>query len=669
MDSDNIQDRSSSVENASSGEVEAESNNNDSLEVVSSGGATIRELDSIAEMLTRVELDLACSSEKLVNLDILVMHVASRENDFEAFALEDEHTSDGRAEKALEFDLLYGFLDSEVTELESLLSALQAEIVRSKGSISSFKQLGDGLKEIEEKLQDCEDTLKISFEQVSGIKMQSANFRKILLASSGDGKWNDENEFAGSENGGDSDINAKIKMQTSEQQRNILRMLEKSLAREMDTEKKLTESRQTEEDLKFRLQHEVYCLEVEGEDMLEKLLEAENSAEILLGISKELFGRIQVAQFSISESIQREQELRSKLQDSTEHLKEKDCALQVSENSRAELVEKVNSLEEKLSEFESKLHNVKESSEQNKELNGKVTEAEMRAEIAEAECEILRESNMKLNMEVSRLKSSNDDATGRLEQLEKRLKDSEMKQVHANASAEASQEKQSMLEQTTKDMDNLIKDLKSKVLKAENQTESAEEKCIILSESNAEFIEEINFLRHRMEELETSLLQADEAKKDTAKTIKSRSKVITDLVMQLSVERERLHKQISSLTKEKKLAAKYLQQIKMDSKFSVNRSHESEVKEQTLSESVGKSGTSTKGSNDELMESSATSNEIGNADREVLKPEIRTDLTDSTSELNNTVRNIDTRQLKFKYVFIAVLVLAIPAFAAFLFQH
>ncbi|KAL7101113.1 hypothetical protein ACP275_08G036100 [Erythranthe tilingii] len=458
-------------------------------------------------------------------------------------------------------------------------------------------------------------------------------------------------------------------MQTSEQQRNILRMLEKSLAREMDTEKKLTESRQTEEDLKFRLQHEVYCMEVEGEDMLEKLLEAENSAEIFLGISKELFGRIQVAQFSINESIQREQELRSKLQDFTEQLKEKDCALQGSQNSRAELVEKVNSLEEKLSEFESQLDNVKESSEQNNELNGKVTEAEMRAEIAEAECKILRESNMKLNMEVSRLKSSNDDATGRVEQLEKRLKDSEMKQVHAKASAEASQEKQSMLEQTTKDMDNLIKDLKSKVLKAENQTESAEEKCILLSESNAEFVEEINFLRRRMEELETSLLQADEAKKDTAKTIRSRSKVITDLVMQLSVERERLHKQISSLTKEKKLAAKYLQQIKMDSKFSVNRSHESKVKEHTLSESVGKSGTSTKGSNDELMESSATSNEIGNADREVLKPEIKTDLTDSTSELNNTVRNIDTRQLKFKYVFIAVLVLAIPAFAAFLFQH
>lgn len=186
MSSDSNQERLASVEYVSSGEVEAESKNIDSLEAVSSGGDTIRDLESAAEMLTRVELDLVCSSEKLVNLDLLVMHVASRENDFEAFALGKEDTSGSLVEKALEFDLLYGFLDSEVSELESFLYDLQAEIVSSRGDISSFNQLGDGCKEIEEKLQDCEDSLKLSFEQASSIKVQSANFRRILLASSGD---------------------------------------------------------------------------------------------------------------------------------------------------------------------------------------------------------------------------------------------------------------------------------------------------------------------------------------------------------------------------------------------------------------------------------------------------------------------------------------------------
>ncbi|XP_020554746.1 WPP domain-interacting tail-anchored protein 1 isoform X2 [Sesamum indicum] len=535
MISDSIQDRPASIENVSSNEVEAESNNIDSLEAVSSGGDATRELESAAEVLTRVELDLACSSEKLVNLEILVMHVASRENDFEAFASEEEHNSEGPVEKALEFDLLYGFLDSEVRELESFLSALQTEIA---GFQASFEQLGDSFKEMEEKLQDCGDSLKRSFEQVAGLKVQSANFRRILLASSGEEKWKDDKSL---ENDNFEDSNAKIRMHTAEQQRNILKMLEKSLAREMDLEKKLTESRQTEEDLKLQLQQEVFCMEQEAEDIWERLFEAENNAEILLGISKELFGRIQMAQFSINGSVQREGELRSKLQDLTEELKDKDCALRGSEFSRTELVEKVNAIEQKLRESESQLHHVKE--EQNKELAGKAIEAEKRAEIIEAECKLLRESKMELDKEMSRMKSSTADSTKRVDQLEKQLKDSEIQRLHAVASSEASQEKLSMLDCTIKDMDNLIKDLKLKVSRAESEIESTEEKCIILSESNAELIEEVTFLRRRVEHLETSLHQADEAKKESAKDIRVRTKLIADLVVQLALERERLHKQ------------------------------------------------------------------------------------------------------------------------------
>lgn len=186
MGSDSIQDSHASIENVSSGEVDAESNNVDSLEVVSSGGETMHELESAAEVVTRIELDIACSSEKLVNLDILVLHVASRGNDYEAFVSEEEHTLEASV-KALEFDLLYGFLDSEVRELETVLSAIKTDIFIVRDVISSIRRLGDIFMDMEDRLQDCEDSLKKSFEQVADIKMQSANFR-MLLADSGNEK-------------------------------------------------------------------------------------------------------------------------------------------------------------------------------------------------------------------------------------------------------------------------------------------------------------------------------------------------------------------------------------------------------------------------------------------------------------------------------------------------
>ncbi|XP_057769786.1 WPP domain-interacting tail-anchored protein 2-like isoform X2 [Salvia miltiorrhiza] len=617
MDSDSIEEKPTTVENVNYGELEAESNNIDSLEVVSSGGDTMRELGSVAENLTRVELDIACSSEKLINLDILVMHVASRESDFEAFSLVEDHTVEGPMVKALEFDLLYGFLDSEVRVLENFLSALRTEIVSSREVVSSFSLLGDTF--IEDKLRDCEDSLKHSFEQVSDLKEQAADFQRILFASSGDEKWKDNKEIGCLENNNSPDLSAKIKMQTAEQQRNILRMLEKSLAREMDLEKKLTESRETEEDLKLRLQQEVFCMEQEAEDMWERLFEAENSADILSGVSKELYGRIQMAQFSINGLIEHEGELRSKLED---------------------------------------------FSEQNKKLTEKASEAEKIAEIAEAECKNLRMSNMELNTYVSHLKSSITGATNQVEQLETQLKDSENKRLHAVASAEASQEKQSMLDCTIQDMEDLIRDLKSKVQRAESQTESAEDKCIILSETNADLIDELKFLRRRMEHFETSLHQADEAKKETAKDIRVRTKLITDLVLQLALERERLHKQISSLIKEKKVAVKFLQRVK-DPSVSVIGSPEAKVEVVKLSKNESNNGRPGKESNEEKQGSSATSYEAGNAQSDSPKTGTNTGQDDPSSELD-TVRNIDARQLKLKYVLVIVLIFVIPPLAAFL---
>lgn len=91
-------------------------------------------------------------------------------------------------------------------------------------------------------------------------------------------------------------MKVKIKMQTAEQQRHFLRMLEKSLAREMDLEKKFAESRQIDEELKLRLisfEQEVFDMEEEATNAFEGLFEAENVAEIWKGNSKELLGRLE----------------------------------------------------------------------------------------------------------------------------------------------------------------------------------------------------------------------------------------------------------------------------------------------------------------------------------------------------------------------------------------
>ncbi|CAN1244399.1 WPP domain-interacting tail-anchored protein 1 [Linum perenne] len=354
-------------------------------------------------------------------------------------------------------------------------------------------------------------------------------------------------------------------MKTAEHQRQILRMLEKSLAREMDHEKKLNESAQLGEELSHILEsveQEVVIMDEEATDVWERCFAAENASEVLMGISKELISRLQVVQFNLNCSSQREAYLKSRLRESSDQLEAKETALQKFNSSSSKLndfllavftlSEKVCLLEKQLKESEFQLLNSKDSEEgfqeeinrlenENEELEEKLSQAERKVENADKRCKLLTETNMELSEEIDILKHKSE----KVDVLEKQLKDSDIRIQHAVASAEASHEKQSMLYSTIRDMENLIEDLKSKVSKAESHADSAEDKCIILSESNAELNEELNFLRGRLGRLETFLNQSEESKLVTAKGISFRSKVMTDLVMQLAIERERLHKQVS----------------------------------------------------------------------------------------------------------------------------
>lgn len=551
------------------------------LQEVSSNENGVKELERSMKILTKVDLDLAYSSEKLVNLHVLLMYLLAQVNDLEAIAVENNYMSSDSIEKALIFDLSSGILDSEVRELDSFIDTLQAEIVDARHIISSCRNLRELVTIMEEKLRDSEESLKQSQVQILEVKMQSAKLQRMILAFECE-NWTIDKAFSLSENGQLSNINAKSNLQMAKQRRHFLKMLEKSLARELDLEKKLAESRQNEEQLKLKLHYTeqvAFRMEEGAEVVWGRFLEAENAAEVLMGISKELVGQNQLVRFNLNGSAQRESEMKTKLQDCIEQLKEKDIALQKLDKSNAEhiaksaevfpLREKMKFFEEMLKESELQLNNAHASNEASQEqlsqmenivesLKESIFIAESRSESAEAKATQLTETNLELTEELNFHKESAGDTGKKVGLLEKQLRELEIQLQHAKASSEASQEQQNMLYSAIWDMETLIEDLKSKVAKAESKFESAEEQSILLSETNSELNNELSFLRAKIELLDMSLDQANSAKLASAKEVAVRTKFIMDMVTQLGIERERIQKQLYNLTKENKILVEKL---------------------------------------------------------------------------------------------------------------
>ncbi|KAK8631179.1 hypothetical protein V6N13_079940 [Hibiscus sabdariffa] len=713
FDMDVLHEEGVSGDEFNSMELEAGSSRADILDGISSGGEVNEELGRASEILTRVDLDLACTSEKLVNLSVLTMHVATREADFESFMSDKDNMQVESMEKVVEFDLLSGILDSEVKELDKFMEGLETYIISSRETISSFKHLGGTLLKMEEKLVDYGKSLKQSRDQVSEIMVQAADFHRIISRLHGNDNGNAEDGVNISEADQSSSDNAKIKMKTIEQQRHILRMLEKSLAREIDLEKRFAESRQTEEELKPRvlsLEQGMVSVEEEAMNVSERLFEAQNAAVVFMGISKELLGRLQHVQFDLNNSVHRETEMRLKLEETTEKLTVKESALRklassdtrlndflmaqvdtlkvklfdveqkfiLADSEAFTMREKADSFDKQLKESEMNLFNANisldESREQNdilcsqlhaledetNDLRERLFEAEKRADNAESKCKLLGEANMELNEELSLLKGQ-DVTSDKAELLEKLLNDSEIQLMNAVASAEASQEKQNMLYSTIEDMENLIEDLKLKVSKTENRADSAEDKCIVLSETNAELSEELRFLRSRLGCLEASVNQAEEMKMETARDIGIRTKLIADLLMQLGFERERLHQQISRLAKENKILVVKLKQTDQDS--SIIGSQKENVKD-LFSSKQDSTAASAREAKEEIAKSTASGFEMGKTTESVGESDVR--LADATSEY--AVRTIDARLLSFKHISLALLVVLTSTAAAYYFQ-
>ncbi|XP_066362091.1 WPP domain-interacting tail-anchored protein 1-like isoform X3 [Miscanthus floridulus] len=554
-------------------------------------GDTVNMGGSNVEILSRIELDIAFASEKLLNLEMLVMEIARQATDFEPTTLEDESISSETAENAFELDILYGILDAEVKELHNLISSLQADIKSIEHQ--DYEEESGG--KVKARMDAAKLSLKQMQELIADIRNESAKFEKAIVFS------HDKEgtiEAVGCDNG---HLSYQTGTQTEDQHGNVLHMLEKSIASELDLEKKLSDSLSVIEDLRLKLHHqeeEIYFLEESTETVSGRMFEAENASDLLFGTSKELINRPNNMQFHVSalkctkddlkskleqsltklsflenspDKVEKESDkveagspsLQDKIQELEKQLNESNFQLQLSLASAETRQEEQNSLQSELSTMENTIKNIKVD----------VSRAESRAQNAEIRCMQLTVANIELNGELDALKSEKSDKANL---LEKKLTESNTQLEHAKAAVDAIVEQQGMLKCTMSDMEHIIEDLKGKVSKAETRAESAESKCTRLTDTNLELSEELAFLRGRVESLENSLREANHAKVSTAKDIGVRTKIITDLVRKLALERERLHLQVATLTKKNKMLVKKCKEdingsIQMSKKATSNR--------------------------------------------------------------------------------------------------
>ncbi|KAL9149082.1 hypothetical protein ABFS82_12G087400 [Erythranthe guttata] len=621
------------------------------------------ELQNALKISDEVEMTLAYSSEKLANLENLLLNVLAGENDIEAIDFQNDNISAEFIEKAFTFDLLYAILNLELREMDNVTANLQDLILVALNKIS----LPVNSKECLTKLHDSEGLLKQSQERILEMKIQLAKLQMTSFIFK-------QNEFKSDlYNTG---VKGELRLATTEwkpeaqtaEQRRVLRMLEISLARELDLEKKLTEVIQNEEDLTFKiglLEKVSVCMEEAAEVAWGRFLEADNTSEVLMGISKEMLGKVQVFHFNLISSNKREQELKSEIQDCTSRLNEKETSIKNLNEEVTGLREKAQKLEETESRFE-KVNALTEKSQQQlrameseiESLKENLYAAESRAVSAEEKVANLTESNIELTEELDFLKGSNDSCTKKASLFEKQLRDLDIQLQHSRATSEASQEQQNMLYTAIWDMETLIEELKQKVAKAESKTEVAEDRCVVISETNAELNKELVFLRSRVGLMEASLKENDIEKKSRAKEISIKSDLIMDMVMQLATERERIQKQLTSLAKENKLLRERFKKEERNADITRRDGIESVV------ESVEAS----------LIKETEISSESFQVEKSVVN-ENATESSSSTIGNTNLVIAKDEsfvetgKSRKKAYIFVAIFVVLVSILATQLFQR
>ncbi|XP_035840903.1 WPP domain-interacting tail-anchored protein 2-like isoform X1 [Helianthus annuus] len=642
-------------------------------EGITSDSKDIGEIGVSMEILTKVDLELAYASEKLLNLENLLLYVLSWENDFEAMSADD--VSEEFVAKSLQIDLLFSFLDSEVKELDGSMDSIRVDLVDAHQRLSSCRHLGELCSVVEGKLHDSEDSLKKSQEHVLEMKIKLAKLRMTSLAFN-------HNEFL-TEDFQVSNMEVKPRLQTVNKV-HVLRMLEKSLSRELDLEKKLTESKQDEEDLrlKLRLTEQVaFIMEEAAEVVWGRFLEAENTSVVLMGVSRDLIAQHKLVQFNLNGFNQRENEFRSKLENCIKLLNSKDASIEKLNSRITQLVadnlevsvlrEKVKSLEEKVNESESNLKKANESNELFQDrlremenviesLKDDVYTAEDRAETAELKVAELTDSNNELSEELMFLKSSHESSSKKMTLLEKQSRELEIQARNAKASSEAGQEQQNMLYTAIWDMETLIDELKQKVSTAEMKAKNAEEQCLSLTDNNSELTKEVEFLRAEVESLETSLSNANREKMASTKDISAKTKLIMDTVLQLAKERERITKQLHTQSEEKRILMETLKKFNMDVYTNTHPKGGIQEKNTTFS---GQDATLNEKSAAEFSKQDEEIQALNDAS--IHDPEPESSITDSDPNMDDAELEEPQSRSKRMLVFRAIFVLTISVLAAF----
>ncbi|KAL9992545.1 putative transcription factor bZIP family [Helianthus debilis subsp. tardiflorus] len=640
-------------------------------EGITSDSKDIGEIGVSMEILTKVDLELAYASEKLLNLENLLLYVLSWENDFEAMSADD--VSEEFVAKSLQIDLLFSFLDSEVKELDGSMDSIRVDLVDAHQRLSSCRHLGELCSVVEAKLHDSEDSLKKSQEHVLEMKIKLAKIQMTSLAFN-------HNEFL-TEDFQVSNMEVKPRLQTVNKV-HILRMLEKSLSRELDLEKKLTESKQDEEDLrlKLRLTEQVaFIMEEAAEVVWGRFLQAENTSVVLMGVSRDLIAQHKLVQFNLNGFNQRENEFRSKLENCIKLLNSKDASIEKLNSRITQLVadnlevsvlrEKVKSLEEKVNESESNLKKANESNELFQDrlremenviesLKDDVYTAEDRAETAELKVAELTDSNNELSEELMFLKSTHESSSKKMTLLEKQSRELEIQARNAKASSEAGQEQQNMLYTAIWDMEMLVDELKQKVSTAEMKAENAEKQCLLLTDTNSGLTKEVEFLRAEVESLETSLSNANREKMASTKDISAKTKLIMDTVLQLAKERERITKQLHTQTEEKRILMETLKKFNMDVYTNTHPKGGIQEKNTTFS---GQGATLNEKSAEFLKDEEI---QVLN-DASIHDPEPESSITDSDPNMDDAELEEPESRSKRMLVFRAIFVLTISVLAAF----
>jgi len=150
-----------------------------SLVAVSNGEHGKVKIDDFTNMLTRLEIDLAYSSEKLVNLDRYMTAVSFEDDRLGKMSKIEIPEED--IEKALIFDLLFGFIHSEVTELEHVLSILRAKITNAHQKIYPCEGHTEEPNAFQQnKLHQFESSWEYLQEKVSTMKQHLAQLHRTL---------------------------------------------------------------------------------------------------------------------------------------------------------------------------------------------------------------------------------------------------------------------------------------------------------------------------------------------------------------------------------------------------------------------------------------------------------------------------------------------------------